>query len=127
MAKDDAGNLKTFGALRRRMFDTVFETRRLIDYCESRSDIDGGRIYLMGASFGAITGATAAAYDERIRACVLTYGGGNIRKLLSGPEISESLGFWGRLVKPLAIVLLRHADPVRHIHRLSPRPLLLQN
>ena len=124
---EGTGPVKTFAAMRRRLALTVTETRRLIDYCQSRPDIDGERIYLLGVSFGAIAGATAAAFDDRIRGCVLTYGGGNMRALLNSPGVNEATGFFASLMKPLAVYLLRAADPARYVHRISPRPILFQN
>ena len=70
-------------AFRIRAAYTVGDTRRLIDYLVKRPDIAADRIYLCGASYGAITGSTATAFDQRIRAAVLIYGGGNLRKLSS--------------------------------------------
>lgn len=124
---EGTGPVKTFAAMRRRLALTVTETRRLIDYCQSRPDIDGERIYLLGVSFGAITGATTAAFDDRIRGCVLTYGGGNMRALLNSPGVNEATGFLASLMKPVAVYLLRAADPARYVHMISPRPILFQN
>ena len=61
---------------------TINETRRLIDYLSAHPDIDPKRIYLVGASYGAVTGSTVMAKDKRLRAGVLVYGGGDFRKLL---------------------------------------------
>ena len=79
------------GALRVRAAYTVNDTRRLIDYLVTRPDIAPERIYLCGASYGAITGTTATAFDQRIRAAVLIYGGGNLRKLLSADVVREEM------------------------------------
>ena len=45
-------------------------------------DIDPQRIYLVGASYGAVTGSIVMAKDKRLRAGVMVYGGGDFRKLL---------------------------------------------
>ncbi len=82
---------KTF---RVRAAHTVNDTRRLIDYLITRPDIDPDRIYLCGASYGAIIGTTVAAFDKRIKAVVLTYGGGNLPQMLTAKGISEKLGLW---------------------------------
>ena len=106
---------------------TVNDTRRLIDYLVTRPDIAADRIYLVGASYGAVTGSTAAAFDKRIRAVVLTYGGGNLRKLLSADVIREEIRNWALPVSLVAWYFGSVADPVNYIGRISPRPILLQN
>jgi uncharacterized protein len=123
----DAGPLAEALALRRRGALTVNETRRLVDYLQTRNDIDGERIYLLGASFGAITGSTAAAFEPRLRAVVLTYGGGNLGLLLPSAQAQQELGDWTPLAARVAAFLLAPADPVRHVHRIAPRPVLFQN
>lgn len=123
----DAGALAQARAFRRRAAATVNDTRRLIDYLETRPDIDPHRIYMVGASYGAITGSVAAAFDTRIRAVVLVYGGGNLSRLLDAPMIHDEIGAWTPLAKVLLWYLIGAADPVKHIGGIAPRPVLLQN
>jgi len=113
--------------LRRRGAKTVIETRRLIDYLQTRPDIAHDRIYLVGASYGAIMGSTAAAFDPRIRAVVLVYGGGNIKRLLNSKASRVELGRWHGLVTAVSAWLLAPADPIHHVGKISPRPILFQN
>lgn len=123
----DAGYLAQGQAFRRRAAATVIDTRRLVDYLQSRDDIDPQRIYLVGASYGAITGSTAAAFEPRLKAVVLIYGGADIDKLLSAPLIADnSRGLLG-LLKPIARFYLDVSDPARYVGKISPRPVLLQN
>ena len=119
--------LAEVGAFRVRAAHTVNDTRRLIDYLVTRPDIAADRIYLVGASYGAVTGSTAAAFDERIRAVVLTYGGGNLRKLLTGSALRNEIGLWSVPTALVAWYFGSVADPVNYIARISPRPILLQN
>lgn len=114
-------------AFRVRAAHTVNDTRRLIDYLMTRPDIATNRIYLVGGSYGAITGTTAAAFDERIRAVALIYGGGNLRKLLSAEMIRNELGNWTLPANLVAWYFGSVFDPVNYIGRISPRPILLQN
>jgi len=114
-------------AFRVRAAHTVNDARRLIDYLETRQDIATNRIYLVGASYGAITGSTAAAFDRRIRAVVLIYGGGNLRKLLASDMIRDELGRRALPVNLVAWYFASVVDPVKYIARISPRPILLQN
>lgn len=113
--------------IRKRAALTVLETRRLVDYLQTRPDVHPDRIYLIGASFGAITGCTAAAMEPRIRATVLTYGGGDLPKLFAGKETRELLGNWSGLVRTTAAWWMKPADPMRYVDRLEGRPVLFQN
>jgi dienelactone hydrolase len=112
---------------RRRAALTVIDTRRMIDYLETDPLVDPDRIYLVGASYGAITGSTAAAFDERIKATVLCYGGGDFQLLFSSAAAQDMVGIF---TGPLASVLawfISPADPVRYVDQIAPRPVLFQN
>ncbi len=124
---DDASFIQEAVSFRRRAALTVLETRRLVDYLESRDDIDPDRIYLLGASFGAITGSTAAAFEPRIRAVVLTYGGGDLPKLFASREAKAALGSMHGIVSSFTSYLMAPADPIHHVAEIAPRPVLLQN
>lgn len=123
----DASPLDEMLALRRRAALNVIETRRLVDYLLTRGDVDPDRIYLLGASFGAITGSTAAAFEPRISATVLCYGGGNIRRLFSSEISREEAGENFFLLREAACFFLAPADPLRHVDEIAPRPLLFQH
>ena len=120
-------NIRSALALRRRGALTVIETRRLVDYLQSRDDIAEERIYLVGASYGALTGATAAAFDERIAAVVLTYGGGHLTTLFTSDAVKDEIGVLVYPLRYLASWFFWPADPIRYVDRISPRPLLMQN
>jgi len=49
----------------------VYEAMRAIDYLETRTDVDSGRIGIMGFSGGGLIGSLTAALDRRIRATVI--------------------------------------------------------
>jgi dienelactone hydrolase len=125
--RDVNGILTQAVAFRQRPYKTINETRRLIDYLSSHPDIDPERIYLVGASYGAITGSTAMAFDKRIKAGVLVYGGGNISKLLSAPLIKEAVGWKLAFLRPIVAFIMRPADPCLYVKGISPRPVLFQN
>jgi dienelactone hydrolase len=124
---DDKSKLFQANAFRIRPAYTVNDTRRMIDYLETRPDIATNRIYLVGASYGAITGATAAAFDDRLKAAVLVYGGGNITDLVDAREIASEIGAWRPFVKMAGWFLLGVADPAHYVGKISPRPVYLQN
>ena len=119
--------LQSLAAFRVRAACTINDTRRLIDYLVTRPDIAPNRIYLSGASYGAMTGSTAAAFDSRIRAVVLTYGGGMLTTMLSAPAIAEEAGKWRYAMWPLAWYFTSVWDPVKYVGKIAPRQVLLQN
>ena len=79
----------------------VIDMRRALDALEDHPEIDTRRAAYAGFSLGAILGVPFCAEDARIRAAALAIGGG---------------GFG-----PVAV------DPIAHIGRLSPRPVLFVN
>ena len=115
--------------LRRRLVLTIQETRRLVDVLSQRPDIDPDRIYLWGASFGAMTGSAAMAYDKRIRAGVMTAGAGDLYRMAThSPRLTrEGNRVVMRGLGLFLAELLRPFDPVRHVGAIAPRPLLFQN
>ncbi|MCX5759271.1 MAG: acetylxylan esterase [Candidatus Hydrogenedentes bacterium] len=80
---DKVGVMAGLRAFEQRPAKTINETRRLIDYLSTHPDIDPQRIYLVGASYGAITGSTVMARDKRLRAGILVYGGGDLGAAIS--------------------------------------------
>lgn len=126
--KVPGGIVSTSLAFRERCRKTVHETWRLIDYLSTRPDIDARRIYLVGASYGAITGVVATAYDKRIRAATLVVGGGNWRLLAEAPEVRNSIPVWIHpFVGLLMTFLAGVADPIHHASHTAGRPILMLN
>jgi len=144
-------------AFAQRPAKTINETRRLIDYLATHPDIDPERIYLVGASYGAVTGSTAMARDKRVRAGVMVYGGGDFNKLLDSyanhlsvavalglidgknlnpekpplpkltPSQERKVGAVIGCIKPLARYFLGVADPIHYACGIAPRPVYFQN
>ena len=144
-------------AFAQRAAKTVNETRRLLDYLSTQPDIDPQRIYLVGASYGAVTGSTVMAKDRRLRAGVLVYGGGDFCKLLHSYAnhlgVAAALGLIdGRnlnperpplpkltlaqerkvrfvigCIIPVARYYLGVVDPIHYAGQISPTPVYFQN
>jgi dienelactone hydrolase len=144
-------------AFMQRPAKTINETRRLIDYLSHHPDIDPQRIYLVGASYGAITGSTVMAKDRRIRAGVLVYGGGDLGKLIDSvathlgvaatmgmidgkdlnpekpplPKLTASqerkTGLVISCITPIMRYFFGVADPIHYVDKISPTPLYFQN
>ena len=55
----------------------VVEARQVVDWAESRTEIDQRRIAVLGVSFGGFISSIAMGVDERIAAGVLIVSGGN--------------------------------------------------
>lgn len=121
--------LEEFLAVRRRTKLTIQETRRLVDVLTERPDIDPERIYIWGASFGAMAGCTAMAYDPRVKAAVFTVAAGDFQRIVADSPYMQKKSFfsWEKAVAPLGAEILRPFDPILHIGRIAPRPLLFQN
>jgi dienelactone hydrolase len=89
---------------------------RAVDFLVSRSDVDKDRIGYVGISWGAITGIIYVAYDPRIKAMGSMVGGGNYLGLYNA-----------KLAEKIAAEGSKSADPVCHVARIAPRPLLFVN
>src|SRR5690606_33952119 len=85
------GALKKASAWYTRGWKAVNDTRRIVDYLETRDDVDADRIYLVGASYGAMTGTHVLARDKRFKAGVLVVGGGDFKVFLDAPLIRENV------------------------------------
>jgi dienelactone hydrolase len=88
---------------------------RAVDYLAARPEVDRDRIGYVGISGGAITGVTFVAHEPRVRAMAALVGGGNL------------LGVVPALVPDKVREACRQLDPVHHVARIAPRPLLLVN
>jgi dienelactone hydrolase len=79
----------------------VIDLRRTLDALEQMADVDARRTTYAGFSLGTILGVPFCAADPRPRAAALAIGGGGF----GPPEV----------------------DPVRHVGRIAPRPVLFVN
>ena len=82
-AKYGSGNAQYFAAMletyrtgkgRPYLYDTVWDVMRLVDYLQTRADVDPKRIGVMGISKGGTEAYLAAAVDPRITAAVPIIG-----------------------------------------------------
>jgi dipeptidyl aminopeptidase/acylaminoacyl peptidase len=99
----------------------------LTDYLCQRPDVDTTKLVLLGYSFGAPFVPCIIAHDRRAAVAAMVYGGGELRSLIThnvrrykGAIFSEFVGLAGG-------VLLRPLEPLRHIDRVAPTPLLMIN
>lgn len=133
MHGDRPGDPKTgFGSLddAEKMFtQALFDVIRLLDYVETRPELDAKRIGYFGVSMGSIIGGIAAGVDERVKVMAFMIGGGGLECLFQGLDKAGSKTL-GDVIKndPDAIRRkLEYFDPVQYFQRLSPRPVLFYN
>lgn len=117
--------------LARTVQQTAVDVRRGLDYLETRPEVDGKRIGLVGVSLGAIIGTVAAGVEPRIKATALISGGGD------WPVILKNLASKGALVggqNPATLkgldwnalgVRLAPVDPLTFAPHIAPRALLM--
>ena len=61
---------------------TIQRHRRVIDWIETRADLDSSRIGVFGASLGGFNALFLAAFDDRVSAAVLALAGGSLPEVL---------------------------------------------
>lgn len=74
------------------LYDTVWDVMRLIDYLETRPDVDASRIGLMGISKGGTEAYIAAAVDPRIAAAVPIIGVQSFKWALDNDQWQPRVG-----------------------------------
>lgn len=89
---------------------------RAVDFLAARPEVNTKRLGFVGISWGAITGIIYVAHDPRIRAMGSMVGGGNFLGLYSAKQALKA-----------AQEVSKSTDPVCHVARIAPRPLLLLN
>lgn len=120
--------LKEAIAFYQRPRETVNDARRLIDYLETHPDIDSNRIYLVGASYGAVTGCILTSFEKRIKASIFVVGGGNLRVMLDAPIVKANAPKWLHVIAKIVLPpLLSVGDPIHYAKNTSPTPVLFMN
>lgn len=74
------------------LYDTVWDVMRLIDYLESREDVDAARIGVIGFSKGGMEAYLAAAVDPRLRVAVPCIGVQSFRWALDNNSWQSRVG-----------------------------------
>ncbi|MCP4725088.1 MAG: prolyl oligopeptidase family serine peptidase [bacterium] len=113
-------------AIREACFNTVPAILMLIDHLETLEEVDSENIFVTGGSFGSFFAIAAAALDQRIKAAASLYGGGDIAMLIR-ENSKEVPSFLRGTAGYLAESLLYPVEPLRHIHRIAPRHVLIVN
>ena len=119
-----------------RLRTALLDARRLIDWLETRPEIDSERLAAAGVSLGGIVAATLMGLDERIRAGFFVMAGGGLPELMhdsaEGPlrRLRERIFAQrndhdrGAFIE-FAAPYTRAVDPLTYAGRIDPRRVLL--
>ncbi len=135
-AARDEEEVGDFAVPARRLRQALLDGRRLLDWLETRPEIDATRLAVAGVSVGGIMAATLMGLDERIRAGVFLMAGGGLPELLYESterplrrfreRVFESTGDTSRegFVRR-ARVHTESLDPLRYADRIAPERVVL--
>ncbi|MHB8576296.1 MAG: alpha/beta hydrolase [Dehalococcoidia bacterium] len=98
---------------------TAVDTMRLVDWVQTRSDLDAHRIGYAGFSMGTILGVQFVAVDPRVRAAVFALGGAGLLHYFAGMVPAERRHDYDLVAEAL--------DPMHYAPLIAPRPVLMVN
>lgn len=137
-AIERSANLEEFVArvsnAARRLKHAVIDTRRLVDWAQSREEIARHRIGLVGFSISAVSGTLVAQSDPRIRSSALVMGGAEIGRIVSrcpGNEKETREAVMNRLnidvlgYEQIINALFDGLDPADYPNQVDPRSILI--
>jgi dienelactone hydrolase len=68
----------------------VLDVRRIIDWAQTRPEIDWDRIAIIGFSHGALLASIATVAEPRIKASIFVMGGANPHELIAGCQLERT-------------------------------------
>ena len=90
-------------AVQQRFADAVRDARRLLDWLETRPEVDSDRLGVAGISVGSLMACLLHANDPRISASVLVLSGGGLPKLLYESRERDVRRFRKRMVQKYSL------------------------
>ena len=118
----------------RRLRHAVIDTRRLIDWAQTRPEIADERIGVVGFSISALTGTLVAQSDPRVRSAALVMGGAHIGTIVSrcpGNEkdtreaVMKNTGLRLPEYERTVTALFEGLDPTDYPNRVNPGRILI--
>ena len=129
---------------------SVIDVRQIIDWADSRSEIDKEKIAVLGISFGGFISAITMGVDERIKAGIFLTTGGNSGKIghksrkrsmkkgysVTEDEYNQNQSRYKQYLTEIAERGLENVtppsksflvDPMTYTHYLRERPMLMLN
>ncbi len=124
--------LATLPYIRPAAFDSVAQALLLLDYLETRPDVDRQRLFLVGGSMGAPIVTIAGGVDPRPAAVVVLYGGGQLASLiahtLEHPGQPRPYPHWAAVLTGQGLTwLFAPLAPERYAPAIAPRRFLMIN
>lgn len=116
------------------LLGTARDVGKVIDYLEGRVEADVERVGMMGVSMGGFITVLSVTLEKRIKAATSVLAGANYRILMRKQLQAEGLGeTFGLSNEPLADFdgyakeFVEKYDPIDHVDRFRPIPLLFLN
>jgi dienelactone hydrolase len=112
----------------------TIDTRRLLDWAQTRPEIDSSRIGIIGFSMSALVGANVAGNDRRIHTAVYVLGGAqpwnmmaecNLVVEYARKQVSENLGWSQEQYRAFFREQMRYGDPALWQGRYRPENTLV--
>ena len=112
----------------------VIDTRRLLDWVETREEIDTSRIAIVGFSMGALASATIIGNDARVSGGVLMMGGANFADIMvkcrgkagrMREHVLESFGWTTEMYHAFFDQRFGPAEPAHYAGRYNPDKMLI--
>jgi hypothetical protein len=113
---------------------SVVDLRRLLDWAETRSDVDQSRIGIVGFSMSALVAATLMGNDARISSAVLMMGAAELGDVFAScgnragevrRHVLENYGWSLGQYRDFFAKLFGPADPVRYRGHYNPEKILM--
>ncbi|MDQ1280485.1 MAG: uncharacterized protein QG670_1748 [Thermoproteota archaeon] len=116
------------------LLGTAKDVGKVIDYLEERVEADVERVGMMGVSMGGFITVLSVTLEERIKAAVSVLAGANygilMRRQLQEKGLNETLGLANESFTDFdehSKEFVEDYDPINHVNRFRPIPLLLLN
>ena len=116
---------------------TVIDARRVIDWAETRPEIDAGKIGIAGISLGAVMSATVLGVEPRLKAGFLMLGGGDIAYVLTASrekgikknreKVLKNLSLSEEELYETAREIFAPVEPLNYAKNVSPERIFMIN